>query len=173
VTLPILKDKVDEIVEVTEDEIARGIFFGSQNNRLVLEGAGAAGLAAVLTGKVKADPDDVVCVVLSGGNIDANLLARVLEQVLVRQGRYVMMKLLVSDRPGSLAGILRIVAEQGANVIEVFHRRAMWLAPLGRVGIEVLMEVRDLDHADTVEEFLEAEGYQVEREEHFGSEGDR
>jgi len=164
VTLPILKEKVDEIVEVTEDEIARAIFFGSQNNRLVLEGAGAAGLAAMLTGKVKTTADDVVCVVLSGGNIDANLLARVLEQVLVRQGRYIMLKLLVSDRPGSLAGILRVVAEQGANVIEVFHRRAMWLAPLGRVGIEVLMEVRDLEHATTVEGFLEAEGYQVERE---------
>ncbi len=164
VTLPILKELVDETVEVTEDEIARAIFFGVQNNRLVLEGAGAAGLAAVLAGKVKTSQDDVVCTVLCGGNIDANLLARVLEQVLVRQGRYIMLKLLVLDRPGSLANILRVVAEQGANVIEVFHRRAMWLAPLGRVGIEVLMEVRDRGHANTVEKFLEAEGYHVERE---------
>ena len=164
VTLPILQALVDEIVEVTEDEIARAIFFGVQNNRLVLEGAGAAGLAAALAGKFKTSPDDVVCVLLCGGNIDANLLARVLEQVLVRQGRYVMLKLLVLDRPGSLAGILRVAAEQGANVIEVFHRRAMWLAPLGRVGIEVLLEVRDREHANTVEKSLEAEGYQVERE---------
>lgn len=164
VTLPILRELVDEIVEVTEEEIARAIFFGVQNNRLVLEGAGAAGLAAVLAGKVSLSPDDVLCTVLCGGNIDANLLARVLEQVLVKQGRYIMLKLLVIDRPGSLANILRVVAEQGANVIEVFHRRAMWLAPLGRVGIEMLLEVRDREHSSTVERLLEAEGYQVERE---------
>jgi threonine dehydratase len=164
VTLPILQDLVDEIVEVAEDEIARAIFSGVQNNRLVLEGAGAAGLAAVLAGKVKLSANDVACVVLCGGNIDANLLARVLEQVLVKEGRYVMFKLLVMDRPGSLANVLRVVAEQGANVIEVFHRRAMWLAPLGRVGIEALLEVRDNDHAREVKKFLEAEGYHVERE---------
>lgn len=164
VTLPILKELVDDIVEVTEEEIAKAIFFGVQNNRLVLEGAGAAGLAAMLSGKVTVTPDDVVCVVLCGGNIDANLLARVLEQVLVKQGRYIMLKLLVLDRPGSLANILRVVAERRANVIEVFHRRAMWLAPLGRVGIEMLLEVRDNEHAREVTRYLEAEGYHVERE---------
>jgi threonine dehydratase len=118
----------------------------------------------MLAGKVSLSPTDVACTVLCGGNIDANLLARVLEQVLVKEGRYVMFKLLVMDRPGSLANILRVVAEQGANVIEVFHRRAMWLAPLGRVGIEALLEVRDNEHAREVKKFLEAEGYHVERE---------
>jgi threonine dehydratase len=165
-TLPIIKEFVDEVVEVTEDEIARGIYFCAQNNRLVVEGAGAAGLAALLAKKIEVGPNDTVCAVLCGGNIDANLLARVLEQVLVKQGRYVMFKLLVIDRPGSLANILRVVAERGANVIEVFHRRAMWLAPLGRVGIEVLLEVRDNEHAKLVKDYLEAEGYQVEREGH-------
>ena len=80
---------------------------------------------------------------LCGGNIDANLLARVLEQVMVRMGRYIFLKLLVPDRPGILAKLLINVAESGANVIEVFHKRAMWLAPLGKVGIEMLLEVRD------------------------------
>ena len=164
ITLPILKELVDEIVEVSDDEIARGIFFASQNNRLVVEGGGAASLAALLAHKVEISPDEKVCVVLSGGNIDANLLARVLEQVLVRQGRYIMLKMLVLDRPGSLAGSLAKVAEAGANVIEVFHRRAMWLAPLGRVGIEMLLEVRDNDHARQVQKHLEDAGYHVERE---------
>ncbi|MEO7660483.1 MAG: pyridoxal-phosphate dependent enzyme, partial [Pyrinomonadaceae bacterium] len=164
VTLPIIQDLVDEVVEVTEEEIARAIFFCVQNNRLVVEGAGAAALAALLAKKVAVKPDDTVCAILCGGNIDANLLARVLEQVLVRQGRYIMLKLLVLDRPGMLATLLNKVAESGANVIEVFHRRAMWLAPLGRVGIEMLLEVRDNDHAREVQKHLEDSNYHVERE---------
>jgi len=164
VTLPILRELVDEIVEVSDEEIARGIFFASQNNRLVVEGGGAASLAALLSHKVTISPEEKVCVILSGGNIDANLLARVLEQVLVRQGRYVMLKMLVLDRPGSLAGAIAAVAEAGANVIEVFHRRAMWLAPLGSVGIEMILEVRDNEHGRQVEDHLRDKGYHVERE---------
>ena len=164
ITLPIIQHYVDEVVEVSEEEIARAIFFCVQNNRLVVEGAGAAGLAALLAKKITVKPDDKVCALLCGGNIDANLLARVLEQVLVRQGRYVMLKLLVLDRPGMLATLLNKVAETRANVIEVFHRRAMWLAPLGRVGIEMLLEVRDNEHARDVEKYLEQSGYHVERE---------
>ena len=163
-TLPIIKEMVDDVVEVSEEEIARAIFFCVQNNRLVVEGAGAAGLAALLAKKIKVKRDDTVCAILCGGNIDANLLARVLEQVLVRQGRYIMLKLLVLDRPGMLATLLATVAESGANVIEVFHRRAMWLAPLGRVGIEMLLEVRDNEHGREVHKHLEDAGYHVERE---------
>lgn len=163
-TLPIIRKYVDEVVEVSEEEIARAIFFCVQNNRLVVEGAGGAGLAALLAKKVKVTPEDTVCAVLCGGNIDANLLARVLEQVLVRQGRYIMLKMLVLDRPGMLAGLLATVAAAGANVIEVFHRRAMWLAPLGRVGIETLLEVRDNEHGREVQKHLEDAGYHVERE---------
>lgn len=163
-TLPIIREFVDEVVEVSEEEIARAIFFCVQNNRLVVEGAGAAGLAALLAGKIKIGSDETVCALLCGGNIDANLLARVLEQVLVRQGRYVMLKLLVPDRPGMLATLLATVAESRANVIEVFHRRAMWLAPLGRVGIEMLLEVRDETHGREVHKHLEDAGYHVERE---------
>ena len=164
ITLPIIKEYVDEIVEVTEEEIARAIFFCVQNNRLVVEGAGAAGLAALLAKKIEIKPDDTVCTVLCGGNIDANLLSRILEQVLVRQGRYIMLKLLVVDRPGNLAKLLKSTAESGANVIEVYHRRAMWLAPLGQVGIEMLLEVRDEQHGREVVNHLLNVGYHVERE---------
>ena len=163
-TMPIIREFVDEIVEVTEDEIARAIYFCVTNNRLVVEGAGAAGLAALLANKINLDADDTVCAVLCGGNIDANLLARILEQVLVRQGRYIFLKLLVPDRPGSLAPLLNHVADSGANVMEIYHKRAMWLAPLGRVGIEMLLEVRDEEHARDVHRHLESVGYQVERE---------
>nr|AUN37218.1 threonine dehydratase [uncultured bacterium] len=164
VTFPIIQEWVDDVVLVSEEEIARAIWFCVQNNRLVVEGAGAAGLGALLAKKISVSEDETVCAVLCGGNIDANLLARVLEQVLVRQGRYIMLKLLVLDRPGMLATLLKNVAETRANVIEVFHRRAMWLAPLGRVGIEMLLEVRDNEHGRDVQKHLEEAGYHVERE---------
>lgn len=163
-TLEIISRCVEKVVEVSEEEIARGIFHCVQNNRLVVEGAGAAGVAALLAKKIDVAPKDVVCTILCGGNIDANLLTRVLEQVLVRQGRYIMLKLSVPDRPGMLAPLLNHVAESGANVIEVFHRRAMWLAPLGRVGIEMLLEVRDEPHGREVFNHLQNVGYHVERE---------
>jgi threonine dehydratase len=161
-TLPIVQKYVDEIVEVSDEEIARAIYHGIQNNRLVVEGAGAAGVAALLAGKIKTNPNDKVCAVLCGGNIDANLLNRVIEQALVEEGRYVLLKVLVPDRPGNLATLLKLAADAGANVIEVFHRRAMWLAPLGKVGIELLLEVRDNDHARSVEASFSAAGYQVD-----------
>jgi threonine dehydratase len=164
VTMPIIKEFVDEIVEVTEDEIAAGIAHCVQNSKLVTEGAGAAGVAALLARKIRISPEEVVCTVLCGGNIDPNLLSRVLEQVMARQGRYIMLKLAILDRPGAIAPLLNEVAQSGANVIEIFHRRAMWLAPLGRVGIEIILEVRDREHGKAVEQHLESVGYHVSRE---------
>jgi threonine dehydratase len=163
-TLPIIREFVDEVVEVNEDEIARGIFHCVQNARLVVEGAGAASVAALLARKIRLGANDTVCPVLAGGNIDGNLLNRVIEQVLVRQGRYVVFKLLVLDRPGSLAAMLNEVAASGANVIEVNHQRAIWLAPLGYTGIEMILEVRDELHGREVHKRLKAAGYNVERE---------
>lgn len=162
-TLPIIAEYVDEIVEVSEEEIALGIYHCVQNSHLVVEGAGASGVAALLAGKIEVKPDDTVCAILAGGNIDGNLLARIIEQVLVRQGRYIIFKLLVVDRPGMLAAMLNHVAETGANVIEVYHQRAIWLAPLGRVGIEMILEVRDEQHGRDVHKHLERSGYHVER----------
>jgi threonine dehydratase len=164
ITLPLIKEYVDDVVEVSEEEIARGIFHCVQNSHLVVEGAGAAGVAALLAKKITVKSDDTVCAILAGGNIDANLLARILEQVLVRQGRYIILKLLVTDRPGMLAALLNTVAETRANVVEVYHQRAIWLAPLGRVGIEMILEVRDEQHGRDVHKHLEAAGYHVERE---------
>ncbi len=163
-TLPIIRDLVDEVVTVSEEEFAAGVFHCVQNAHIVVEGAGAAGVAALLARKVAISENDVVCAVLAGGNIDGNLLARVLEQVMVRQGRYVVFKLLVLDRPGSLAAMLASVAESGANVVEVNHQRAIWLAPLGYTGIEIILEVRDERHARDVHKHLEDAGYHVERE---------
>ena len=163
-TLPIIREFVDQVVEVSEEELAEGVYHCVQNAHVVAEGAGASGVAALLAKKIELRPDDVVCAVLAGGNIDGNLLTRIIEQVLVRQGRYAIMKLLVLDRPGGLAGLLNMVAETGANVVEVYHQRAIWLAPLGYTGIEMILEVRDEQHGRDVHKHLETAGYHVERE---------
>ena len=163
-TLPIIQKLVDDVIEVDEDDIARAIAHCVQNMRLVVEGAGAAGLAALLTEKIVLKPNEVVCTPLCGGNIDANLLSRVLEQVMVKQGRYLMLRLLLKDQPGSLAALSDCVARMNANVVEVFHRRALWLAPLSMVGIELVVEVRDDAHGQAVVDGLRAAGYGVKRE---------
>ncbi len=163
-TLPIIKALVSEVVEVSDDEIARAIAHCVQRNKLVVEGAGAAGLAALLSGKIELRPNETVCVLLCGGNIDGNLLSRVIEQVMVRQGRYILLKLALVDRPGTLSQLVDRVAESGANIIDIFHRRALWLAPLGKVGVELVLEVRDNAHGESVRQHLETQGYHVMRE---------
>ncbi|MFN8509717.1 MAG: threonine ammonia-lyase [Deinococcaceae bacterium] len=163
-TLPIIREKVDQVVEVTDDEIARGIVHCAQRLKLVVEGAGAAGIAALLAGKIDIRPQEKVCVVLCGGNIDGTLLSRVIEQVMAKQGRYMLLRLAIADRPGALAPLISSVAEVGANIIDIFHLRAAWLAPLGKVGIELLLEVRDSLHGDGVVAHLQQSGYHVERE---------
>lgn len=163
-TLPIIQRLVDDVVEVDDDDIARAIAHCVQNMHLVVEGAGAAGVAALMADKVTISANETVCVPLCGGNIDGNLLSRVIEQVMVRQGRYVVLKTLVNDQPGSLSVLISRVAGMGANVIDVFHRRAFWLAPLSKVGIELVLEVRDEAHAQAVLNDLVAAGYGVERE---------
>lgn len=163
-TLPLIKQFVDDVVEVDEEEIARGIVHCVNHSQMVVEGGGAVGVAALLAGKIKPERNEIVSVVLSGGNIDGNLLARVIEQVMVRQGRYIWLKLTVPDRPGSLAPLIEEVAECRANIVEIFHRRAMRLAPLGRVGIELVLEVRDEEHGREVMQHLINSGYPVERE---------
>lgn len=163
-TLPIIRALVDDVVEVSDDDIARGIAHCAQYARLVVEGAGAAGVAALLARKVALRNDDVACTVLCGGNIDGNMLARVIEQVMVQQGRYIVLKLTVADKPGQLASVINQVAACGANIIDVIHRRATWLAPLTRTGLELVLEVRDAAQGQAVMQRLEQAGYPCERE---------
>ncbi len=162
-TLPIIQQLVDEVVTVDDEEIVMGIAHVVQMSRLVVEGAGAAGVAALLSGKVGLKPGSTVATILCGGNIDATLLTRVLEQALVRQGRYLLLRTSVEDRPGNLAPLLNCVAAVGANVIDIFHRRATWLVPVDRTGIELVLEVRDEAHAQAVTNHLNASGYHCER----------
>jgi threonine dehydratase len=163
VTLPLIRNLVDDIVTVDEDEIARGIVYALQTLRQVSEGAGAVGIAALLSGKIKPRTGEKLCVILSGGNIDPNFLARVIEQVLVQQGRYIVLHTSIPDRPGNLSRLLDFVAGEGANVIEVNHRRAAWQVSVDRTGIEMILEVRDEQHGRSVVRALNNAGYPVER----------
>ncbi len=163
ITLRYIRELVDDVVVVTDDEIARGIAHCANSARLVVEGAGAAGVAALLSRKITLNQDDVACTVLCGGNIDANMLARVIEQVMVQEGRIIVLKLTVTDRPGQLAALVNQVAACGANILDVIHRRAVWLAPLTRTGIEIVLEVRDEAQGQMVIQRLNDAGYHVER----------
>jgi threonine dehydratase len=163
-TLPLIRELVNEVVTVDDEEIGRGIAHVVQNAKQVVEGAGAAGVAALLSGKIVPPNGATTCVVMGGGNIDGNLLARVIEQVLVKQGRYILLRTSVDDRPGNLAPLVQLVAGAGANVIDIFHRRAVWLVPVDRVGIQMVLEVRDEEHGREVVRLMNEAGYIVERE---------
>ncbi len=163
ITMAYIRRFVDDVVTVSDDDIACAIAHCAQYARLVVEGAGAAGVAALLSGAVKPNPEDVICAVLCGGNIDGNLLARVIEQVMVQQGRIIVLRLTLLDRPGQLATVINHVAACGANILDVIHRRAVWLAPLTRTGIELVLEVRDESHGQMVIQRLQEAGYGIER----------
>jgi threonine dehydratase len=162
VTMPILRRYVDDIVTVSEEEISEAVVKLMEEAKLVVEGAGAVPLAALMAGRIPHGPGGVV-LVLSGGNIDLNLIARVLEQGLSRANRYLVLKVRVPDRPGRLHRILSHLSSHGVNVLDVVHRRAGWMIPLGQVEIEFLVETRDAAHGGEILDGLRTEGYSASR----------
>jgi threonine dehydratase len=161
-TSRILKDLADDVVLVPERELERAVAMLAGIEKTVVEGAGAAGLAAML-----ADPGRFrgkkVATVLCGGNIDTHLLANVLVRDLVRQGRVARLRVAAHDQPGALAAITRQVFEAGANIIEVKHSRIFTRLPAKDTVIEVECEARDPQTIDDVVARLEAAGFTVER----------
>ncbi|PZC48607.1 MAG: threonine dehydratase [Chloroflexi bacterium] len=159
VTLPLLNAYVDEIVTVSEESIGSAIVWLLERSNLVVEGAGALGVAALLSGAV--DPGGRrTAVVLSGGNIDINTIAKTVEYGLARAGRYVRLVATVPDRPGQLAAVLRSVSEQGANVLQVEHHRRDPSLPVGAVNIALLLEVRGVEHSQALVGALGERGYE-------------
>ncbi|HEY8591672.1 MAG TPA: threonine ammonia-lyase [Sphingomicrobium sp.] len=161
-TSHILKELADEVVLVPERDIERAVAMLVGIEKTVVEGAGAAGLAAML-----AYPERFrgkkVATLLCGGNIDTHLLANVLVRDLVRQGRIARLRVAAQDRPGALAAITRQVFEAGANIIEVNHSRIFTRLPAKDTVIEVEVEARDPQTIDDVVARLEATGFSVER----------
>jgi threonine dehydratase len=161
VTRTIVRELVDDVLVVSERRIEAAIALGIEIEKTVLEGAGAAGLAALLE-----HPDEFrgrrVAVVLSGGNIDARVLTSVLLRALARSGRLVRLRIDVPDRPGVLAAIAEIIAARRGNVVDVTHHREIPGLALKRAVLEVSVECRDRDHADAIVAELERAGFRVD-----------
>lgn len=163
-TFPIIERCVDDLVVVSEGQIAGALHLLLERQKLVAEGAGATPLAALLAGLLPLRDDDVAAVVLSGGNIDVTFLERIVDRGLVADGRLARLAVTVKDRPGQLGRLTRIVAEEGANVVEVAHRRAFADISVSDVDIALHLETRGRAHMDAVLARLRAEGYRVREE---------
>jgi len=154
----IIRDAVDEIVTVSDDDTARAILVLLERAKLVVEPAGAVGVAAILAGKIQATGPTVV--VLSGGNIDPMILERVISHGMAGAGRYMKMRIPLPDRPGQLARTAQIVSDQNANVVEVLHTRHGTGLHISQVELELHIETRGPEHAQQVLDALRAEGYE-------------
>jgi threonine dehydratase len=161
-TVPLVKQFVDDIVLVEDDEIARAILFLLERDKTVAEGAGAAGVAALLGHKVDVRGKKV-CALISGGNIDVNVLSRIIERGLVESGRLTRLEVLVPDRPGALADMLSEVARQRANVVEVHHERAFGRGGLGQVVVQIVVETRGHEHGRELMSGLKSRGFDLGR----------
>jgi threonine dehydratase len=161
VTYPIIRKYVDDIVLVNDEEVANAILMLLERSKLVAEGAGAVSLAALLAGKIKAENKNVV-LVISGGNIDVNLLSLIIARGLVKAGRYLDVTVTVPDKPGQLKKILDVIATTQGNVITIFHERLKQSTPMGTTTIRVTLEARDAKHAGEIRQHLHRAGYVLE-----------
>jgi threonine dehydratase len=158
-TAPLLDELVDEIVTVGEDEIAGAIVLLMEKAKLVVEGAGAVGVAALLAGRAAPAARGTTCVVLSGGNVDAGLLAVVARRHETEAGRRLVLFMRVPDRPGALARLLALVGETGANLVDVEHMREGVDLHVRETAVQLVLETRGVAHAEAVREAIAAAGY--------------
>ena len=162
-TLPLVAAWVDEFVTVAEDDIADAMVVLLERAKLVVEGAGAVGIAALRTGAVKPAPSGSTVVVLSGGNVDAGVLAGIARRHETAQGRRMRLFTRVHDRPGGLAGLLVRVADAGGNLVTVNHLREAVPLHVRETGVDLVLETRGEEHAADIVAQLESAGYEVER----------
>ncbi len=158
-TFPIVREHVDEVVTVTEEQISRALLLLLERAKTVVEPAGAVGVAALLDEGVAARLRPPVVAVLSGGNIDPLLLLRVIGHGMAAAGRYLQLRLRLPDRPGSLAALLGRLAEGQANVLEVEHVRSGPRTAIGEAEVEVRLETRGQEHAQDLVAMLTEAGY--------------
>ena len=157
----ILEDALDDLISVGDDEICRAIVLLLERTKLVVEGAGAVGVAALLTGAAGGEGPAVA--ILSGGNIDPTVLISVMRHGLTESGRYLVVRSRLDDRPGELIKLLSLVAHERANVISVDHHREGMDVPVYQSEIELTLAMRDEHHCAVLLETLRSLGYQVER----------
>jgi threonine dehydratase len=160
-TMPLLEDLLDDIVAVTDEEISEAIVLLLERAKLVVEGAGAVGVAALLSGK--AGGSGTAVPILSGGNIDLTMLISVMRHGLTVAGRYLVIRTQISDRPGELIKLLSLVAEERGNVISVEHHREGMELPVSGTEVELTLVTRDEEHCRSLLATMAERGYVVER----------
>ena len=148
----ILGETLDDLVRVDDDEISQALVLCLERTKLVVEGAAAVGLAALLAGR--AGGDGAVAVLLSGGNIDPTLLISVMRHGLTTAGRYLVVRSRVQDRPGELLKLLKLVAQERGNVVSVEHHREGMDVPVYESEIELTLQMRDEHHCAVLLETL-------------------
>lgn len=158
-TRPIIERLVDDIVQVDEAAIADSMMLLAERSKMFVEGGGAVGVAAILSGAIAPDPRGATCVVLSGGNVDLGLLPGLIRRQETASGRRLLVFIRIPDRPGALAAITRLVADGGANVVEVAHVREGLTLGVRESGLSLTLEVKGPDHARTILRSLGAAGY--------------
>jgi threonine dehydratase len=162
-TFPIIEKYVQDIVSVSEHQIAGAMHVLLERQKVLAEGAGATPLAAILAGLLPLTPEDTVVAVVSGGNVDLNALERVIDRGLVEDGRLAKLAVTVPDRPGHLARLTQLVAAEGANVLEVSHQREFADISVRDVQIGMHLETRGREHVARIIAELERQGFTVEK----------
>ena len=151
----IVEEHVDDILVVNDAQTTAALAYILDRSKLMVEAAGAVGVAALMEKLIPDDAPDPICIVLSGGNIDLMLLGKAVRHGLEASGRFAKYRVLVPDQPGNLVTVLQAVADQGGNVLQVAHHREGFGLPFGRVEIEISVETKDSDHAARIAELLE------------------
>jgi threonine dehydratase len=162
---------IDDVIAVDEETIAEAVLLLLEREKTVAEGAGAAALAGLLSGKLPDLQGRNVGVIVSGGNIDVNLMARVIDRGLWRTGRLLRLRCTIYDVPGALSKLLGIIASQQANVLEIEHERVGEGLELGQTAVELLLESRGFDHIEQLESALAQAGVVTERADHAPASG--
>jgi threonine dehydratase len=160
-TSSLLGDLLESVVTVTDEEISEAIVLLTERAKLVVEGAGAAAVAALLGGRVAGDGPTVA--ILSGGNIDPTLLIQVMRHGLTLAGRYLVVRTRIADRPGELAKLLALFADEHANVVSIEHHREGMDTPVTESEVEATLLTRDQEHCTAIVYAMRQHGYTVDR----------
>ena len=160
-TLPLVERYVDEVVTVSDDEVAEAMVMLLERTKQVVEGAGAVAVAALMQRRVAPPPDGQVCAVLSGGNVDASLLYECIRLGETAAGRRMVLSTIVPDRPGALSGLLQVVAEHGGNVVDVEHLRDGIDLHVGETAINLVLQTRGPDASQAILDAVREHGFAV------------
>ncbi|MEI6199403.1 MAG: pyridoxal-phosphate dependent enzyme [Actinomycetota bacterium] len=161
-TRPLVERYVDEIIVVEEDLVADAMVLLMDRGKLYVEGGGAVGVSALMSGQVQPAHTGTTCVVLSGGNVDLGLLPGLIRRNETKAGRRLILFVRISDRPGGLARLLTLFAETGANLVEVEHVREGVSLHVRETGVQAVLEVRGREHADAVLAAVRNAGYEAD-----------